>query len=70
MSRMVVETKHRGLGALICEKFAAEGSNVAINYHSDAGAAKEVAKNVEAHGVKAIIIQAVSASVTKHPAQR
>lgn len=53
---------YRGLGALVCEKFAAEGSNVAINYHSNKEAAEQVAKKVESYGVKATIIQAVSDS--------
>ncbi|KAK5073973.1 hypothetical protein LTR64_006886 [Lithohypha guttulata] len=47
----------RGLGALICEKFAAEGSNVAVNYVSSKDRAEEVAKKVESYGVKAICIR-------------
>ena len=48
----------RGLGAVVAEKFAAEGSNVAINYFSNVGRAKETAAKVEKdYGVKAIIIQ-------------
>lgn len=48
----------RGLGALICEKFAAEGANVVVNYASSKERAEEVAKKVESHGVKAICIKA------------
>lgn len=48
----------RGLGALICEKFAAQGANVAVNYASSKDRAEEVAKKVEAHGAKAVCIQA------------
>lgn len=48
----------RGLGALVCEKFAAEGANVAINYASSKERAEELAKKVESHGVKAVCIQA------------
>jgi len=47
----------RGLGALICERFAAEGCNVAINYVSSEERAKEVAANVEKFSVKAVTIQ-------------
>jgi len=50
----------RGLGALICEKFAAEGSNVAVNYVSSKDRADQVAeKCTKEFGVKAVIIQAV-----------
>lgn len=48
----------RGLGALVCEKFAAEGANIAINYMSSKDRAEELAKKVESHGVKAVCIQA------------
>ena len=48
-----------GLGALICEKFAAEQCNIAINYLSSEASAKEVEAQVKKHGVKAIIVQAV-----------
>lgn len=51
----------RGLGELICLKFAQEGCNVAINYNSSADRAKGVAEKVEKeHGVKAFLIQGVS----------
>lgn len=43
---------------MICEKFAAEGANIAINYMSSKDAAEELAKKVEAHGVKAIVVKA------------
>jgi len=48
----------RGLGALICERFAAEGCNVAVNYVSSEDNAKEVAARVEKHSVKSIVIKA------------
>lgn len=51
-------TIFRGLGALICEKFAAEGANIAVNYASSKDRAEEVAKKVELFGVKAICIKA------------
>jgi NAD(P)-dependent dehydrogenase (short-subunit alcohol dehydrogenase family) len=48
------------LGEVICIKFAQEGANVAINYLSSEGRAKDLAAKVEKdHGVKAIIIQGV-----------
>ena len=47
------------MGALICEKFAAEGANVMCNYVSAEDRAKEVQRNCEKHGVKAFIIQGV-----------
>lgn len=49
----------RGIGALIYERFASEGCNVAINYLSSADGAKEVAARVEKHSVKAMVIQGV-----------
>ena len=52
-------TFDRGLGALICERFAAEGCNIAINYLSSEDKAKEVAAKVEKHSVKSVIIQGV-----------
>ncbi|KAM0263728.1 hypothetical protein ACHAQJ_001042 [Trichoderma viride] len=49
----------RGLGALICKKFAQEGANVAINYLSNAEAAQQVADSLakEYSGIKTFIIQ-------------
>jgi NAD(P)-dependent dehydrogenase (short-subunit alcohol dehydrogenase family) len=52
----------RGLGALICEKFAEEGANIMINYVSAADRAEEVKQRCEKHGVKAAIIQGVRKS--------
>ncbi|KAJ5812687.1 hypothetical protein N7474_008988 [Penicillium riverlandense] len=48
----------RGLGAVICEKFAAKGCNVAINYGSNADAAQQVAHDIrQKYPVKICIIQ-------------
>ncbi|KAH8799177.1 short-chain dehydrogenase/reductase-like protein sdr [Xylogone sp. PMI_703] len=48
----------RGLGEIVCLKFAEEGSNVAINYNSSAKKAEELAaKLVKEYGVKTITIQ-------------
>lgn len=50
----------RGLGALIAEKFAAEGANVVVNYVSSKERATEVAEKIKTdYGVKAHVIQAV-----------
>jgi NAD(P)-dependent dehydrogenase (short-subunit alcohol dehydrogenase family) len=50
----------RGLGAVVAEKFAAEGSNIAINYFSNDDRAKKTAARIEKdYGVKTIIIQGV-----------
>ncbi|KAL7931795.1 NAD(P)-binding protein [Trichoderma chlorosporum] len=47
----------RGLGAVICKKFAEEGANVAINYVSNADAAQQVADALKEYPVKTFIIQ-------------
>lgn len=52
---------NRGLGALVAERFAAEGSNVAINYVASADRAKETAEKIEKeYGVKTVVLQGVS----------
>ncbi|KIV88680.1 hypothetical protein, variant [Exophiala mesophila] len=49
----------RGLGAVIVDKFAAEGANVAVNYVASKDKAVEVAEKVaKDYGVKAIVLQA------------
>jgi NAD(P)-dependent dehydrogenase (short-subunit alcohol dehydrogenase family) len=48
----------RGLGAVIAEKFAAEGSNIAINYASNAEAANSLAERLKKEfGVKTAVLQ-------------
>ncbi|KAL3472779.1 hypothetical protein BJX99DRAFT_209053 [Aspergillus californicus] len=55
---VLVTAGSRGLGALVAEKFAAEGCNVAINYFSSKDAAEKVAADIrEKHGVNVIVIQ-------------
>ena len=49
----------RGLGALICEKFASEGCNIIVNYVAAEDRAQEVVKTCEKAGVKAFAIKAV-----------
>ena len=54
-------TSNSGLGALIAQKFAGEGSNVAINYVSNGTRAHETAEKIEREfGVKVVVIQGVS----------
>jgi NAD(P)-dependent dehydrogenase (short-subunit alcohol dehydrogenase family) len=54
----VANTPPSGLGALICDKFAKEGSNIIINYVSSATVAEEIAKTLEKeYGVKAFAVQ-------------
>ncbi|KEF53314.1 alcohol dehydrogenase [Exophiala aquamarina CBS 119918] len=49
----------RGLGALIAEKFAAEGANVVVNYVTSKERAVEVAEKIKTdYGVKAHVLQA------------
>ncbi|KAJ5496119.1 hypothetical protein N7539_001235 [Penicillium diatomitis] len=48
----------RGLGSLVAEKFAIEGSNLAINYLSSREQAEELAEKLaRKYGVKAVTIQ-------------
>ncbi|KAH8422873.1 SDR family NAD(P)-dependent oxidoreductase [Aspergillus melleus] len=48
----------RGLGAVVAQKFAAEGCNVAINYVSSKDAAEKLASDLQTqYNVKAIVIQ-------------
>lgn len=43
---------------MICDKFAAEGCHIAINYNESKARAEEVAeKTSREHGVRAIIVQ-------------
>lgn len=51
---------NRGLGALLCERFAAEGCNIVVNYVSNESAAKELTEKLEKeYSVKSCIIQGV-----------
>ncbi|ORX92899.1 short chain dehydrogenase/reductase [Clohesyomyces aquaticus] len=47
----------RGLGAVICKTFAAQGCNVAINYFNRVEAANDVAAECEKLGVKAVVVK-------------
>ncbi len=48
----------RGIGRGICLRLAEDGADIAINYHSNADAAREVAEEVRALGRRAEIFQA------------
>jgi NAD(P)-dependent dehydrogenase (short-subunit alcohol dehydrogenase family) len=49
-----------GIGEAIAIRFAQEGANVAINYMSSEGRAKDLAAKIEKeYGVKVMIIQGV-----------
>jgi hypothetical protein len=50
---------NRGLGALVSTTFASEGCNIAVNYFNRLEPAQKVQKECEAHGVRAVLIQAV-----------
>ncbi|KAL4868808.1 hypothetical protein BDV12DRAFT_196966 [Aspergillus spectabilis] len=55
---VLVTAGSRGLGALVAQKFAAEGCNVAINYFSSKDAAEKIAADIQAqHNVKTITIR-------------
>ncbi|KIW05254.1 uncharacterized protein PV09_03787 [Verruconis gallopava] len=55
---VLVTAGSRGLGALICEKFAAKGCNIAINYYSRPKPAQELSEKIKKeYGVKTIVIK-------------
>ncbi|KAL4881460.1 hypothetical protein BJY04DRAFT_58593 [Aspergillus karnatakaensis] len=63
---VLVTAGSRGLGAVVAQKFAAEGCNVAINYFSSKEAAEKIALDIQTqHNVKAITIQG-DASIKGH----
>ncbi|KAH8734495.1 hypothetical protein BGZ61DRAFT_442632 [Ilyonectria robusta] len=47
----------RGLGAVICEKFAAEGAHIMVNFVSNRAKAQEVANKASSYGAKAFTCQ-------------
>jgi hypothetical protein len=49
---------HRGLGAVIAQKFAAQGSNIAINFYSRLAEAEALSAQIQKdYGVKTTLIQ-------------
>lgn len=57
---MLVTGGSKGLGEVICRKFAQEGCHVAINYSADTAAAEKLAEELKQFGGKVICIKAVS----------
>jgi NAD(P)-dependent dehydrogenase (short-subunit alcohol dehydrogenase family) len=55
--RVLVTGGSRGLGALICEKFAIEGACIMVNYVSNKKKAEEVVRKVKSYGVEAYLVQ-------------
>ena len=54
----VITGSSRGIGKAIAIRFAEEGSDVVINYHSNESAAKEVESTIISLGRKALVVQA------------
>lgn len=59
---VVVTGASKGIGAAAAIAFGAAGFDVVVNYRSDSGAAKAVAKQIEAAGSKALPVQADAAT--------
>jgi len=53
----------KGLGAVICKKFAEEGCNVAINYSADSEAADKLAEELKGYGSKVFTVKADAGSM-------
>jgi NAD(P)-dependent dehydrogenase (short-subunit alcohol dehydrogenase family) len=60
----IVTGGSRGIGRAVCEHFAREGANLAINYASNETQAREVAEEARKCGVRAEIYQADVADQT------
>lgn len=56
--RALVTGAGRRLGRAMALRLAAEGHDVAVHYHSSAGAAEETAQMVRQHGRRAVTLQA------------
>ncbi|MDA0365477.1 MAG: beta-ketoacyl-ACP reductase [Chloroflexi bacterium] len=54
----VVTGASRGIGRACAIELAKHGANVVVNYTSNKDAADSAAKEIEAHGVKALVVQA------------
>lgn len=58
MKTMIVTGASRGIGAATAKLAAANGFAVAVNYHRDKAAAERVVAEIEAHGGRALAVQA------------
>jgi 3-oxoacyl-[acyl-carrier protein] reductase len=58
MPAALVTGSSRGIGRAIAIRFARDGYDVAVNYHTSADAAAEVADTVRDHGVAATVVGA------------
>lgn len=54
----LVTGSSRGIGRAIAIALAQQGADVALHYHQNSGAAREVATEIEALGRKAVVLQA------------
>lgn len=60
INRYELIVSRSGLGAIVAQKFAAEGSNIAINYLSSKDTAENVAADLaNKYNVKTITVQGV-----------
>ncbi len=55
--RALVTGASSGIGRAIARHFAAAGASVLVNYHSEAGAAEELVRDIEQDGGKAVAAQ-------------
>jgi len=54
----VVTGSSRGIGRAIAERFAADGYDVAVNYHTGEAAARQVAESIREQGRDAVVVGA------------